>query len=363
MEYQFKFDNKRWNYYRSQSDTNLLLRTNITDYLIDMIDNMKHLSKETQHLLIDISRQIDTIKLETIKRYITEKKINLEVVEVRYIILYIICSKGIIKYIDPWITYCNKKKFTIDIHYYNEQAFISACRNKQFETIKYLIEYCESHNTPINIHAGGKYILTYLCIHAQYDIIKYLLKYSIILNNLFYIDNITILEALKINNVNILELLLEYSITTKNIIKLEIIKDISKLDFLQCIVNYYEKINNKYKKVIHYRTLYIYYCMINRHYNIIDYLFYLYKHNYRFDGDIFINHDYNNNKKISLRHSDYKYICHTKISKNFILHSCKWCNSVYIIHNYSVIYNNILICDIKDDLCTGYHNYTLYIHL
>lgn len=70
------------------------------------------------------------------------------------------------------------KTHNVDIHYNNEDAFISACRNGHLEIVKILttIYMKDKRYTPININICNEAAFKYACAHGKLNIVKYLTR-------------------------------------------------------------------------------------------------------------------------------------------------------------------------------------------
>jgi len=156
----------------------------------------------------------------------------------------------------------------IDIHANNEYAFLLAYANNSFDAIKYLLEFGVKTNSKINIHIGSDYVICHMCSSGKIEMVKYLLEYCYKINDDFsndFYNKRLLIDSCYSNN----------------------------LELVKYIIEHCEMMNNKIQLEACVRRLQ-YCCSIRKPYddNILDYLFYLMKHNYNI-GEIYkyLNYD------------------------------------------------------------------------
>ena len=223
----------------------------------------------------------------------------------------------------------------IDIHYNDDRAFYDACMYNSNDVIKYLLEIGEKTNSKINIHAGYYGAIKMLCNSGNIEMVKYLIEYCNKIN-----DNFT-------NEMYSRIILLE-SCLSKN------------LELVKYIIEYCEKINNKIQLSYCIHSLHNCYYKQQCENYILDYLFYLIKHNYYIiDRRKYIDYKFVNkytHRYITIK--NIKYICIINdISIVYILNNTIYMH-FYCINPYRYIDNYSIICNKKE-----HNNYSIILYI
>jgi len=189
----------------------------------------------------------------------------------------------------------------INIHDGEEHALQTACSYNRYDIVKYLIEIGEKLNSKINIHVGYDYAIIHFCYDGNIEMVKYLIEYCYRIN-----DNFT--------NEFYSKTILIGSCTSCN------------LELVKYIIEYCEKINDKIQ--LKYFIDSLYNCNKQPCTNdILDYLFYLMKHNY-----------YTINSRKYLR---YKYL-NRYIATKYIKYKCADISSGYILNNMIYMFSDTI---------------------
>ena len=145
----------------------------------------------------------------------------------------------------------------IDIHKQFEYAFYIACEFERSEIMKYLLEFGEKTNRRINIHSMYDYSIKKICRSGNVEMMKYLIEYCHKIQDNFtnnFYNKVIIFESCCDNNLELVKYIIEYCEKTNSKIQLNLcIKRIHSND---------RSFDNPNMS------------------NILDYLFYLMKHNY-----------------------------------------------------------------------------------
>jgi len=206
----------------------------------------------------------------------------------------------------------------IDIHDSDEYAFYTACKFNRYDIVKYLIETGEKLNSKINIHVRYDYAITHFCYDGNMEMVKYLIEYCFRINDDCSDDfyNETLLyEACNSSN----------------------------LDVLKYIVEHCEKVNIRIRindNIILTESIMPLSSKLNEHYtnDIIDYIFYLVKHNYYKSNRQFITHHSRANRYIVKKNITRKCKIEKYKQVKYIFNNTMYVDTMIQSNNYTFIY-------------------------
>jgi len=186
------------------------------------------------------------------------------------------------------LKYCKNNNIVMDIHMYDEYLFLLVCEKEDIDMLRYLITYCTDIGSPINIHVDNENAFRRACSKGNINVIKFLLEYGRTINSAINIhildEDVTVVVCCK-NNYDILKYLFEYSKKYNDIININTgycrafqgaCRE-NNIKIIKSIVEYGELINNKINAM---QLGYIIDNTISNKTDIIQYIVYLYKHNY-----------------------------------------------------------------------------------
>lgn len=91
----------------------------------------------------------------------------------------ICCRKNNFEFAKWVISVCESRNVKVNIHMYDEFAFITACRHGNLEMAKWLVKLGESGYGKIDIHSCGTKAYHYSCENGHTDITKWLVELGV----------------------------------------------------------------------------------------------------------------------------------------------------------------------------------------